>query len=209
MTIIGVVGHVKQDALDAESRIAFYRFQGQTPSRAMNVVVRSANDPTTLAPAVAREVHAVDPDLPIYKMMTMEARVAASLSERRFSMLMLACFAGLAFGLAAIGVYGIMSYLVDQGTRELGIRLALGAAPRDLLTLVLRHGLGITAAGVFFGLAGAVALTRFMQTLLFGVEPRDPWVFAAVALMLTMVAIVAVYLPARRASGVDPAMLLR
>ena len=124
-------------------------------------------------------------------------------------MLMLACFAGLAFGLAAIGVYGIMSYLVDQGTRELGIRLALGAAPRDLLTLVLRHGLWITAAGVFFGLVGAVALTRFMQTLLFGVEPRDPWIFAAVTLMLTTVAIVAVFLPARRAAGVDPAMLLR
>ena len=185
MTIVGVVNSVKQDALDAESRIAYYRFQGQTPSRAMNVVVRSATEPAGLTGAVTREIRALDPDLPIYKMRTMEERVEASLAERRFSMLLLTLFAVLALGLAAIGIYGVMSYLVGQGTRELGIRLALGAAPRDLLLLVVRQGMSIAVVGMVLGLAGAFALTRFMRTLLYGVQASDPVTFAAIAATLT------------------------
>jgi predicted permease len=209
MTIVGVVAGVKQDALDADSRIAYYRFQGQTPSRAMNVVVRSATDLSGLAAAVTGQIRALDPDLPIYKMRTMGERVEASLSERRFSMLLLTLFAVLALGLAAIGIYGVMAYLVSQGTRELGIRLALGAAPRDLLVLVVRHGMSVALAGTALGLAGAFALTRFMRTLLFGVQASDPVTFAVIAATLTLVAFIACYVPARRAARIDPIVSLR
>jgi predicted permease len=209
MTIVGVVNSVKQDALDAESRIAYYRFQGQTPSRAMNVVVRSATEPAGLTGAVTTEIRTLDPDLPIYKMRTMEERVEASLAERRFSMLLLTLFAVLALGLAAIGIYGVMSYLVGQGTREFGIRLALGAAPRDLLLLVVRQGMSIAVVGMVLGLAGAFALTRFMRTLLYGVQASDPVTFAAIAATLTLVALVACFVPARRAARIDPIVSLR
>ena len=209
MTIVGVVNSVKQDALDAESRIAYYRFQGQTPSRAMNVVLRSATEPAGLTGAVTREIRTLDPELPIYKMRTMKERVEASLAERRFSMLLLTLFAVLALGLAAIGIYGVMSYLVGQGTREFGIRLALGAAPRDLLLLVVRQGMSIAVVGMVLGLAGAFALTRFMRTLLYGVQASDPVTFAAIAATLTLVALVACFVPARRAARIDPIVSLR
>jgi predicted permease len=209
MTIVGVVGHVKQDALDADSRIAYYRFHGQTPSRAMNVVVRGDSSPSGLAAAVTRQIHQLDPDLPIYKMTAMTARVNASLAARRFSMLLLAVFAASALALAAIGVYGVITYLVAQSTREFGIRLALGASPRRLLALVVRQGMTMAAAGVAFGLGGAWVLTRFMRALLFGIDASDPATFAAVGLTLTLVALLAVYVPARRAASVDPLLLLR
>jgi predicted permease len=209
MTIVGVVGGVKQDALDVDSRIAYYRFQGQSPSRAMNVVVRSVTDPSRLAAAVTGQIRALDPDLPIYKMRTMGERVEASLAERRFSMLLLTLFAVLALGLAGIGVYGVMAYLVSQGTRELGIRLALGAAPRDLLLLVVRQGMTVAATGMVLGLAGAFALTRFMRALLFGVHASDPLTFSAIAAALTLVALAACYVPARRAARIEPSVSLR
>jgi predicted permease len=209
MTIVGVVAGVKQDGLDADSRIAYYRFQGQTPSRAMNVVVRSASNLSDLPGAVTNQIRALDPDLPIYKMRTMAERVDASLAERRFSMLLLTLFALLALGLAAIGIYGVMAYLVSQGTRELGIRLALGAAPRDLLLLVVSQGMAVAVAGVVLGLAGALVLTRFMGALLFGVHASDPATFAAIAGTLALVAFVACFVPARRAARVDPVVSLR
>jgi predicted permease len=209
MTVVGVVGAIKQDALDADSRIAFYRFQGQTPSRAMNVVVRSVSDPAALATAVTDRIRALDPDLPIYKMRTMGERVASSLAERRFSMLLLALFAVLALGLAAIGVYGVMSYVVSQSTRELGVRLALGAAPGDVLLLVVRQGMVVAAAGIALGVAGAFVLTRYMRALLFGVNAGDPVTFALIALTLTVVAFIACYVPGLRAAKIDPIVSLR
>jgi predicted permease len=209
MTVIGVVGRVKQDALDADSRMAYYRYQGQTPSRAMNVVVRGSADPAGLAGAVTDEIRALDPDMPVYKMRTMGERIDESLAERRFSMLLLTLFAVLALALAAIGVYGVMAYLVSQGTRELGIRLALGAAPRDLLTLVIRQGMVVAMVGTALGVVGAMLLTRFMRALLFGVRPSDPVTFAAIATTLTVVALAASYIPARRAARIDPIVSLR
>jgi ABC-type antimicrobial peptide transport system permease subunit len=171
--------------------------------------VRSASDPASLAAAVTGQIRALDPDLPIYKMRTMGERVEASLAERRFSMLLLTLFAMLALGLAAIGIYGVLAYLVTQGTRELGIRLALGATPRDLLLLVVRQGMSVAAAGMVLGLAGALALTRFMRALLFGVQASDPMTFVSIALTLTLVALVACYVPARRAASIDPIVSLR
>ncbi|HEY7498825.1 MAG TPA: ABC transporter permease [Vicinamibacterales bacterium] len=209
MTVVGVVGRVKQDALDADSRMAYYRFQGQTPSRAMNVVVRTARDPAALAQTVTREIHALDPNLPIYKMRSMNDRVSESLAERRFSMLLLALFAALALGLAAIGTYGVMACLVSQGTRELGIRLALGAAPRDLLVMVVRQGMLVALAGLALGVAGALVLTRFMGALLFGVRATDPATFLTMTAALMSVAFAACYIPARRAAQVNPMVSLR
>ncbi len=209
MTVVGVVGRVKQDALDADSRMAYYRFHGQTPSRAMNVVLRAAGDPATLASTVTREIRALDPDMPIYKMRSMSERVDDSLAERRFSMLLLTLFAVLALGLAAIGIYGVMAYLVSQGTRELGIRLALGASPRDVLTMVVRQGMSVAFAGLALGVAGAFVLTRFMRAMLYGVHAADPATFLVIAATLMLVAFGACYVPAHRASRIDPIVSLR
>jgi predicted permease len=209
MTVVGVVGRVKQDALDADSRMAYYRPHRQATSRALNVVVRSATEPSALAGAVTGEIRALDPDLPIYNLRTMQDRVDESLARRRFAMLMLSLFAALALGLAAIGIYGVIAYLVSQGTRELGIRIALGATPREILAFVLRHGLLVTAIGLAVGLAGALVLTRFMSSLLFGVHPSDPLTFASIAVVLALVALAATWVPARRAVRIDPVTALR
>ena len=139
----------------------------------------------------------------------MAQRVDESLARRRFSMLLLTLFAGLALGLATIGIYGVIAYLVTQGTRELGIRMALGATPRGILLLILRHGLSVALVGVGAGLAGAFALTRFMRNLLFGIDAADPATFATVSLLLVAVALAASYFPARRAASIDPAVAFR
>jgi len=208
-TVVGVVGRVKQYTLDGDSRIAMYLPHTQSIGRAMNVVLRTSGDPAALTSAVRREVRALDPDLPIYNVRTMAQRVDESLARRRFSMLLLTLFAGLALGLAAIGIYGVVAYLVTQGTRELGIRMALGATPRAILLLILQHGLRVALVGVGAGLAGAFALTRFMRNLLFGIDAADPATFATVSLLLTAIALAASYLPARRAARIDPTVSLR
>jgi predicted permease len=210
MTVIGVVGRVKQDSLDGEPRMAYYRYQGQTGSRALTVVIRTtASDPASLSNAVRQQIRELDADLPIYKMRAMRERVSESLAERRFAMLLLTLFALFALVLAAVGVYGVLAYLVAQGTRELGIRLALGATPSALARLVVWQGMSVAFAGVALGLAGAFVLTRFMRSLLFGVAATDPSTFVAIASALTVVALAASYLPARRAAAVDPIVSLR
>jgi ABC-type lipoprotein release transport system permease subunit len=209
MTVVGVVGRIKQDSLDTESRMALYRAQTQFPSRAMNVVLRTEGDPEALAAAVRREIGALDPDLPIYNLRTMSSRVSESLAPRRFSTMMLALFAALALGLAATGTYGVIAYLVTQGTREIGIRMALGASPRGIRRLVVRQGMLVAAIGLAAGIAGALVLTRFMQGLLFGIDPLDPVTFVSIPVILAGVAGVASYLPARRAARVDPLVSLR
>jgi predicted permease len=209
MTVVGVVGRVKQDALDADSRMAIYHAHTQRPGRAMNVVVRSGSDPAALTSAVRNQIREIDPDLPLYNVRTMEQRVDDSLARRRFSMLLLTLFACLALGLAAIGIYGVIAFLVSQSTREVGIRMALGATPREILMLIVRQGLVVTVIGVVAGLAGAFVLTRFMNTLLFGVHATDPLTFVAIAAALAMVAVLASYVPARRAARVDPMVSLR
>src|SRR5262245_16024602 len=208
-TVVGVVGQVKQYALDADSRIAFYRPHTQSSARSMYLVVRSDVDATTLASAVTKEIRALDPDLPISNVRTMTSRVDESLIRRKFSMMLLGIFAGLAFVLAAIGIYGVMAYLVSQGTQEIGIRMALGATPSAILGLVLRQGLTIALGGVTIGIAAAIGLTRLMRGLLFGVEPVDPVTFAATSLALAVTALLACYLPARRAAQTTPGVVLR
>ncbi len=204
-----MVGRIKQYTLDSDSRIALYLPQSQHVGRAMNVVLRSANDPASLTSAVKRELHELDHDLPMYRVLTMEQRVDESLARRRFSTLLLGLFACLALALATIGIYGVMAYLVSQGTREIGIRMALGATQRGILGLVVRQGMVLALSGVAIGLIAAFALTRLMRSLLFGVNSADPITFAAIALLLALVALIASYIPAHRAARIDPMISLR
>jgi predicted permease len=208
ITVVGIVGRVKQYTLDSESRIAMYVAHGQFPQRAMNIVLRTAA-PAALTGPVRAAMGGIDPDLPIYNVRTMDERVAESLARRRFSMLLLSLFAAVALGLAAVGVYGVMAYAVSQGTRELAIRIALGATPRQILLRVGGHGMAVALAGIAIGAAGAVALARFMRALLFEVRATDPLTFAAVAALLAVIALVATGVPARRAARVDPLVALR
>jgi predicted permease len=209
LTVVGVVGRVKQDALDSDPRIAMYFPHSQFTTRALNVVVRAGGDPAQLTSAVRNEISTLDPDLPIYNVKTMEERVSASLATRRFAMLLLTVFAVVAMGLAALGVYGVLAYLVNQSTRELGIRLALGATPRDVLLLIVRHGIGVTMAGVAIGITGAFVAARFMESLLFEVGAADPLTFLMVPTVLAAAALAASLAPALRASRVEPLVALR
>jgi predicted permease len=208
-TVVGVVGRVKQYGLDTDGRIALYMPHTQAPSRALYVVLRNAADPTAAAAAVKKEIRELDPDLPIYHLRTMGERVAQSMARQRFFMLLLSLFAGVALVLATIGVYGVMAFLVTQGTREIGIRIALGASERRVLGLVLGQGLAVAAGGGAIGLAFAFVLTRSLRSLLFGVRDTDPITFAAVALVLVSTALAATYFPARRAARTDPMVSLR
>ncbi|HLJ29743.1 MAG TPA: ABC transporter permease [Candidatus Angelobacter sp.] len=209
-TVVGVVGRIKQYALDADSRIALYLPQSQHTGRAMNVVLRSeSSDPAALTQAVKSKLHELDRNLPMYGARTMQERVQESLARRRFSMLTLGLFAALALALATIGIYGVMSYLVNQGTREIGIRMALGATRNGIAGFVMMRGLALTLAGAGIGLLGAFLITRLMSSLLFGVSATDPLTFLGVAILLSAVALVATYVPAKRAARIDPIILLR
>ncbi|MGB7752253.1 MAG: ABC transporter permease [Candidatus Acidiferrales bacterium] len=208
ITVVGVVGRIKQYTLDSDSRIAIYYPQAQFVTREMNVVVRSSGDPAALYSAARQEIQSVDRDLPIFHVVTMEQRVQESLARRRFAMLLLSLFAGLAVALAMIGIYGVISYVVNQGTREIGIRLALGATPRAILRLVIGRGMALAIPGVLIGVLGSLAFTRMMRGLLFGVSPIDPLTFVAIPLLLVLVALLASYIPARRAALVDPTVSL-
>ena len=208
-TVVGVAGRVKQYGLDADSRIALYRPHTQQPGRSMYVTLRTAGEPESIASAVRQQISALDPNLPIYRMRPMTALVDASLARQRFAMQLLGLFALLALSLAAIGTYGVMAHVVTQGTRELGIRLALGATQTNILGLVLRHGLAVAAVGLVVGLAAAAMLTRLITTLIVGVTARDPLTFIGVAAALAIAAVAATLIPALRASRVDPVLSLR
>jgi predicted permease len=211
MTVIGVAGRVKQYTLDGvEPRSAMYFWHRQRPSRNLNVVIKTeAVEPASIAPAARQVVSSLDPDLPVYNVKTMSARVGESLAQRRFAMTLLALFAALAFGLAAIGTYGVIAYLVSQGTQEIGIRMALGASPEQVVGMVVRGGMRVAALGIAVGAAAALALTRFMESLLFDVRPGDPATFGAIIGLLACTALAASYVPAKRASRIDPASVLR
>ena len=209
--IVGVVGEVKHFGLDLPEQPALYSPYTQINSwkRWMSFAVRTQADPAAMTQAVKEQIWKVDSQLPITKVQTMNDVAAASFDARRFNMFLLTLFAGLALVLAAVGVYGVMSYAVTQRTHEIGIRMALGAQVGNVMRLVMRGGLAITAVGVTIGLAGAFALTRLMRTLLFAVEPTDKATFAAVSLCLFLIALAACYIPARRATKVDPLKALR
>jgi predicted permease len=208
-TVVGVVGRVKQDSLDSDPRIAFYLPQTQFPTRAMTVALRSTADPVGVLAALKSELRVLDPDLPMYYVRSMEQRVHESLARRRFSMLLLGVFASVALALATIGIYGVMAYLVSQGTREIGIRMALGATQNDVLGLIVRQGMTLAISGLATGLTGAFALTRLIRSLLFGVEATDPLTFVGISVLLAFIALLASYIPAQRAARIDPMVSLR
>jgi len=208
-TIVGVVADVAQYALDRKPPMQMYLADAQYPSSFMTLVVRTASDPTGFAHAVRNEVRALDKDQAVFSIATLEQLLGASIALRRFSMLLLLSFAAVALALAAVGIYGVISYSVTQRTRELGIRLALGAQSSDVLRLVVGQGLRPVLSGVVIGLVAAFGLTRLLSTLLFEVSATDPLMFALIALLLTAVALLACWIPARRATKVDPMIALR
>ena len=209
MTVVGIVANIKHYALDTDTRVTFYTPQLQTPASSMYVTVRTTGDPSRMAAAVTQEARSIDPNVPVYDVKTMENRLSESLARRRFAMFALGLFAAVAALLAAIGIYGVMSYTVAQRTREIGIRVALGANTSDVMRLMVSQGMKLAGIGVGIGLGTAFAVTRVMSSLLFGTSTTDSTTFAVISVFLAGIALLACYIPARRATKVDPMVALR
>jgi putative ABC transport system permease protein len=209
MTIVGVVADVKLNALDRKPFAEMFWPVAQAPSRDVWLTVRTNVEPLALASAVQREIREIDRDLPILEMSSMEGVIADSLWRPRFSGVLIGLFAGLALLLAAAGIYGVMSYQVGLRTREIGLRIALGADRRRIFALIIRRGIKLALAGAIIGAAVSLALGRLVASQLYGVSAYDPPTLVGVSLFLIGVAALACYLPARRATKVDPMVALR
>ena len=210
LTVVGVVADMRRQGLEIEPIPQMFEALRQNPSRLATLLVRTAaDDPLTIVPAIRAAVRRVDPDVPLYGVTTLDARLERSLAQRRFQTLLLVSFAGLALILAGIGVYGLVHYTVMTRTQEIGIRTAVGARAADVLGLIAREGVQLTAAGAGFGLAGALLVGRAGSSLLFGVTAADPLTLASVSLLLIAVAAAACYFPARRAMKIEPIVALQ
>ena len=207
LEIIGIVGDVRGAGLNSQAKAEMY-----TPLRGFwyaFLVLRTNQEPSKMASAVRKEIAALDSGVPVYQVATMDQLLSATVATERFNLFLLVFFAALALTLAAVGIYGVLAFGVSRRTREIGIRLALGAHPREVLRLVVRQGMQLVFAGILLGIAGALALTRLMASLLYSVSPTDPATFAVVSVLLGLVALIACYVPARRAMRVDPMVALR
>jgi putative ABC transport system permease protein len=207
--VVGVVGRSRGDGLDAPYTPHMFLPARQLPLNAMTVYIRTTSTPEALEDPIRREIQAVDPDLPVFGVRSLRSTIAASLAARRFAMLLLGFFAATALVLAAIGIYGVMAYFVSQRVGEIGVRMALGARRIDVLKLIVRQGMGLALVGVVIGFVASLALARLIAGLLFGVSPNDPITLALFTLILAAVALLANYVPARRAAAVDPMVALR
>src|SRR5215213_1271746 len=209
MTVVGIVGNIKSDGFDQPDQPHLYHPIFQNPAYAMAIYLRTNVDPSTVTQSLREQVRALDRDLPVFGERTMAQVAAESVSRRKFAMQLVGLFGILALLLAGVGIYGVIAYSVTQRTREIGIRVALGASRSAILRWVLKQGMILTMAGVVVGLVGALALTRLLRSLLFGVGPTDLVTYGALAILLTIVALIACYVPARRATKVDPLVALR
>ncbi len=207
--IVGVVGDVKHSALDEEAKREIYLPMAQFPQTFMSLAVRTSGDPLQMVAAVRGQVWAGDKDQPVTNIETMERLMAKSVAPRRFNLLLLGVFALVGLALAAVGLYGVMSYTVTQRTREIGVRMAMGAQTGDVLGLVVGEGMKLALIGALLGLGGALALTRLLKTSLFEVSATDPLTFFVIAAALIIVALLACWIPGRRAAKVDPMVALR
>lgn len=211
LTIVGIVRHVRYRTMESPSRVELYWPYDQTPFKlgSMSLAIHTSADPKGLSAIVQKQVTSLDPDQPVFRIRTMSELESESMARRRLSMSLLAVFAGVALLLAAVGIYGIMAYSVQQRGHEVGIRMALGAGRLEVIRLVLSQSLWLTAGGIVAGLVGSFALTNFLSSLLFDLKASDPLTFASVALILTAVALLASFVPAYRATTVDPCNALR
>jgi putative ABC transport system permease protein len=207
--VIGVVGDAKHYFLEEEARPQMYEAYSQAPGIFATVVVRTTAEPMSLAEPVRQAVWKVDSDQPMWKVRTVESLIDRRVADKRFLMVLMGVFAALALALTVIGLYGVMSYAVSQRTQEIGVRMALGAGARHVHRMVLRQGMTLVLIGVAIGLAASWLLTRLMANLLFGVSATDPLTFGSISFLLTIVALLACLIPARRATKVDPIIALR
>lgn len=209
MTVVGVAADVVESSFDREPRFTIYVPFAQDPTFGMHLALRAGSDPSTLVRAVESEVRNLDRELPVYQVETLSQLVSDEVTGLRYIAILMTLFGAIALILASVGLYGVMSYAVSERTQEMGVRIALGARKRDVLALVFRRAVGITLAGVVAGITAAFALARVLAGLVFGVSATDVATFAGVALLLAAVALVASYIPARRATRVDPIAALR
>jgi putative ABC transport system permease protein len=209
LTIVGIVSHVHYRAIEAPTRVQLYWPEAQNPFGDMSLAIRTSVDPLSLAPIVMRTIQSVDADQPVYQVRSMEQLRGDWVSQRFLALLLVGLFAGLALVLAAVGIYGVMAYSVTRRTHEIGIRMALGAQPRDVMRMILAQGTALAGMGLVIGIAVSFVVTRLMASLLYGVSASDPLAFLAGAIVLLLVALVACYIPARRATRVDPLVALR
>jgi len=209
LTVVGVAGDVRDAALEQDARPCIYVPYSQFPTSAMTLVVRSASDPMTLVGRIREAVWAIDKDQPVTDVRTLDQYVSAAVSPRRFNAILLGSFAGLALVLASIGVYGVISYAVSRQTRDIGIRVALGAQSTDVMKLIIGRGMALVLAGVAIGSLASLGLTRVLDSLVFGVSTTDPLIYVGVSALLVGLSLIACYLPARRALRVDPLVALR
>jgi putative ABC transport system permease protein len=203
-TVIGIVGDAKHFYIEEEQRPQMYVSYTQVPGYFGTAVIRTSVEPMSLAEQVRQAIWKVDPDQPMWKMRTVDFLVQRSVADRKFLLALMGIFASIAFLLTIVGLYGVISYLVNQRTQEIGIRMALGAQIKHILTMVLKQGMTLVAIGVALGLGASWLLTRLIERLLFQVSATDPITFAAISVLLIAVALIACYLPARRAARVDP-----
>jgi len=209
VTVVGVVNDVRHQALTSEPKYEVYRPWRQSTAGDVYLVVRTAGDPESVVPELRSRLREIDPEIPLFNVRTMQSYVTDARSDQRLAMLLFGIFAAIALLLAAVGIYGVTAYAVEQRTSEIGIRMALGAARQDVLRMVVGQGLRLVLGGLAFGLVGSWALTRVLGEMLYGVSPTDPVVFGGVVVVLLAVAIAANWIPARRASQVDPMVALR
>jgi len=207
--VVGVVADVKLNGVDRDTPMQAYLPLAQEPAGFLGVVVRTSSDPLSVSAQVENAIHSADKDLPVFEIHSMDQLLGNAIARQRLTLVLLSGFAILALLLAAVGIYGVISFSVNQRTHEIGIRIALGARSGDLMRLILGQGLKLTLVGVTLGLLSAYVLTKWMQALLFGVSATDPLTFAAIAFLVTLVALLACYIPASRATRVDPIVVLR